>query len=216
MRNNKIKSRQEKTAENLQRQINNRITNETILIICEGKKTEKNYFIALRDHYKIESIFIEIDPNSDPSPSSIVEYAKSKINDGYDKIYCVFDRDKHNDFNKAKNSINSNKKLQAIISNPCFEYWILLHFEKTTKCFGSGSKSPCDELVSKNLKKYIKDYSKGYNNFRQIIESKLKLAIQNAKEIHKTNPNDENIPFTDVWILVDKFEKIAKKSKIKR
>ena len=184
---------------------------ERFLIVCEGKETEINYFNSLINLFQINRIVSAT--HFKQNPSKIAEFSTIKLNDGYDKIYCVFDKDKHGDFGKALNIIKQNEDLQAIISNPCFEYWILLHFEKTTKPFGSGSKSPCDELVSKNLKNYIQDYSKNYDKFENIIQNHLQTALLNAKEIdiEKKKSKNENLPFTDIWILINKLEAIKEK-----
>ena len=51
-------------------------------------------------------------------------------------------------------SIREIENIHIIINNPCFEYWLLLHFEATVKFY-----STYDEML-KQLKKHLPDYEK--------------------------------------------------------
>lgn len=70
-----------------------------VLIVCEGAKTEPNYFNGLKDHYELNSANVEITGESGSSPAGIVKYAKQRYRkekeagDPFDKVYCVFDQD---------------------------------------------------------------------------------------------------------------------------
>lgn len=148
--------------------------NEIILIVCEGEKTEKNYLNQLKDFFRLSNVSINIISSKKPNPSQIVEFTKEKNKDySYNKVYCVFDKDTHSDFDKAKQECEK-YKFEAITSNPCFEFWILLHFTYTTKSFSTNS--PCNELIESDLKKHIKDYKKDYN-FTSIIKQNLSTAL---------------------------------------
>lgn len=46
------------------------------------------------------------------------------------------------------------KNIVIIVNNPCLEFWLLLHFETTSKYFDT-----C-EGAEKQLKRYLKDYEK--------------------------------------------------------
>ncbi|MCR6570439.1 RloB family protein [Campylobacter insulaenigrae] len=157
--------------------------NEVILIVCEGEKTEKNYLNQLQDFFRLSNVNINIISNKNSSPLQIVNFAEEESKEySYDKIYCVFDRDTHSNFDQAKQKCDQ-CNFEAITSIPCFEFWILLHFTYTTKSFGITN-SPCDELINICLKKYIKDYTKNYN-FTNIIQQNLDIAIANAQKANK-------------------------------
>jgi hypothetical protein len=88
------------------RKLNIREKKEKILIVCEGEKTEPNYFRAFR---KLVEVFeIEIDGRG-YNTMSLVEYAISlkenaeRNNLPYNQVWCVFDKDSFSDdiFNKA-------------------------------------------------------------------------------------------------------------------
>lgn len=173
--------------------------NEVILIVCEGKTTEKNYLNRLKDFFSLSNVSINIISGKDSDPLKIVKFAKEKSKENsYDKIYCVFDKDTHSTFNRAKQKCEK-YKFEAIISNPCFEFWILLHFTYTTKSFATNS--PCDELINICLKKYIKDYTKNYN-FTNIIQQNLDTAIANTK---KANKEAEKNNYVNSYTFMDKL-----------
>jgi len=87
-----------------------------------------------------------------------------------------------------------NKSLEnviVIINNPCLEYWILLHYETTSKyyetCVG----------VTKQLKKHLPDYNKSQvfytkqdNDIYLRLKSLLSKAITNAERLEKFDFNN--------------------------
>ena len=162
---------------------------------------------------KLSQANIKIDPDSDSSPTSVVKYAKELIKqserDPYDHVFCVIDRDRHADFDTVMAQIsgyrNKCTKLHAIVSNPCFEYWILLHFTYTTKLFGISGDSPCEDLIKSDLKTYSEGYEKGDTTIMTlIIESGLDMAIANAKRANDTaQRNNTDAPTTQMCELVE-------------
>jgi hypothetical protein len=46
----------------------------------------------------------------------------------YEEIWCVFDVDEHPLLAEAKHQASANH-IKTAISNPCFELWVLLHFQ---------------------------------------------------------------------------------------
>lgn len=53
-------------------------------------------------------------------------------------------------------------RISLYLSNPCFEIWYLLHFNYSTKQYGSN------EEVIRDLKSHIFDYSKSKDVFDRI------------------------------------------------
>lgn len=102
--------------------------NKVILIVCEGKKTEKKYFQKLKECLSLISVSIKILSSRHPTPLQVINYAKQKVKEisEYDEIYCVFDRDTHKDFDKALDRAKKiklkNTTFEAIVSDPCFEF----------------------------------------------------------------------------------------------
>lgn len=120
----------------LQRQKRERARNKRYLIVCEGTRTEPQYLRELRDDLSIRPQVVRIAPNDGVSPDRVVAHAvalyeeDAAAGDAFDKVYCVFDRDKHTTFDgavqTAKDLSAEGKPFVAIASNPCFEVWLLL------------------------------------------------------------------------------------------
>lgn len=193
----------------LRKRQSKRQTNEVILIVCEGEKTEINYLEQLKDFFRLNNVAIDILSSKNPSPLQVVEFANRNNKQKYDKVYCVFDKDMHSTFDEALQKCKK-YKFEAIVSNPCFEFWILLHFTYTTANFHTDNKnSPCDKLINNYLKTHIKDYSKSYKSFAQLIENKLNQAIENAIKANK-EAEDKNCtsPYTFMNKLASKFKEL--------
>lgn len=85
------------------------------------------------------------------------------------------------------------KNVIVIINNPCFEFWVLLHFETTGKYYDD-----C-ESATKRLKKHLPDYEKTSKYFTKQgndiylrLKPKLRTAIANAaklKDFELDNPH---------------------------
>lgn len=203
----------------LKRRKNFRSAYEVVLIICEGAKTEPNYFKALRTHLRLnrENIVIH-EGHKGNDPLSLVnaaeeEFVRARRRDpekqGYDHVFVVFDRDTHTTYNDALQKINGlnekyKGKFKAIVSIPCFEIWLLLHFEYTTRQHGaSGGNSPCDNLI-RDLNAHIAGYAKGNAGIFEVTKDLINEAVKNAKllEAHRESAQTDN-PSTKVHHLVE-------------
>jgi hypothetical protein len=88
-----------------------------------------------------------------------------------------------------RKKIKKHDNITLIINNPCLEFWLLLHFEETSKYFEN-----CDSAHSR-LKKYLPDYKKTsryYTKQGDDIYLKLKpnlgYALRNAKRLGLFDP----------------------------
>lgn len=203
-------------ARDIERRKEKKAAYETVLIVCEGEKTEVNYFDSLRKAYRLNTANVVIMPSEKGSaPISVVDYAieVGSSTFGIDKVFCVFDRDEHNSYYQALDKINHYKlkrnainkpKYKAIISSPCFELWLLLHFTFTTKNFSkTGNKSASENLIAE-LRKYLPEYAKNEKNLFLQINRHTEVAIKNAKHLKIENEKAGiSEPFTDVFELVD-------------
>jgi hypothetical protein len=120
---------------------------EKILIVCEGKNTEKSYFDAFKKMLRLASVTIEIIPAPvgikprGTDPKTIVNKAKKlrdlekKTKEPFTQVWCVFDHDPSPESpKKSENFNNFVAKARSLgfgvaYSNQGFEYWLLLHFE---------------------------------------------------------------------------------------
>ena len=190
-----------------------RLSTKTLWIFCEGEKTEKNYFRKLKIDERVPGLIIKIISPKTCDPLEIIKYAytyaKSKGFQKGDTLYCVFDRDDNSDqkLQQAEKFAKANN-LNIIFSNPCFEYWILSHFEY----YANSCEYP--ELKSK-IELYIKPYKKNDSEIYNKTKDKLPEAIRNSKKIlkkHKENGipqiSRNSNPSTKVFELIEKIREI--------
>lgn len=184
---------------------------ERILIVCEGEKTEPNYFRWLRNKFGLNRANVVItDKKKGLDPKSLVGYAIEEYNKGkdFDHVCCVFDKDKHATYQAALDSIDSvhlkgGAGFHAITSVPCFEIWFLLHFVYTTRQFCAPLDASSCELVISDLREHIPEYGKGSKDFLVCIGERMEEAIKNAEmleKFHETSGTDN--PSTKVHKLV--------------
>lgn len=189
-----------------------------VLIVCEGEKTEPNYLRALIDDLELNTANIKITKNTaGSSPRNIVDFAlqEYKKDKDYDRVYCVFDKDRHTNYNEAIDLIRRTRMgkghiIQATTSVPCFEFWILLHFTFTTKQFDTGQGSICANVIS-DLKNHMPDYEKGATNTYRATKDRLTEAITRAKRVeHYCKTGATDMPSTKMHELVEYLQNLKK------
>ncbi len=194
-----------------------------MLIVCEGAKTEPHYFEELRDALCLSTANIEIvGEESGSAPINVVDVAikKYKENPDYDRVYCVFDKDTHESYQKALQKIRDTRlpkggKLYAAHSVPCFEYWLLLHFIYTTQFFyPTGKRSVCEQVIAElEQADRLPNYQKGNQQIFEQTKELLEKAIQRAKQVeqyHKNNATGTDNPSTRVYELVTYLQNLKK------
>jgi hypothetical protein len=185
-----------KTRESLGRRKPRREPYDRVLIVCEGSKSEPNYLKELIAHYHLSSANIEITGDSGSAPKSVVDHAIELFSrdPDYDSVFCVFDHDGHRSFDEALQRVrqkplirrNGGRKIgearfEAITSVPCFEYWILLHYQYTT------ASMPRFADVEPYLKMCpdLSNYSKGAHGLFPLTHHSLNTAPDNADRANR-------------------------------
>lgn len=132
------------------------------LIVCEGEKTEPNYFKSFPK--KVGKIIYDIEfEGGGISTIKVVEKAielREKSKQKYDRVWAVFDRDsfKANSFNSAilKAKVNN---IKCAWSNEAFELWYLLHFHnRITAMKRTEYEKAIEEAVNGKLGKKKKKF----------------------------------------------------------
>lgn len=193
---------------------------DKVLIVCEGTKTEPHYFNELINHYKLSSANVKVDGSCDSSPKCVFNYAvqlfkeEKKKGDSYDRVYCVIDKDTHSTYDETMTKITNKQQFYLANSAPCFEYWLLLHFNYSTKPYTKKGKSSIANEVLKDLKKYIPKYKKGAKNIFKTTKNNLDLAINNATNSQRqAKQNGTDNPSTRIHELVVYLRNIQKQPK---
>lgn len=191
-----------------------------IAVVGDGF-TEKIYFEQLKELERIKDVVIKPELPSKSSKGGsfkkAINTAKSLVEDGYNHVYCLIDFDtvlsenKLVEFTQELKGID-NKEITIYINNPCFETWVLMHYEKTGKAFAD-----CD-TVGKAINKHLNDYCKNqeylrkknlYKTLRPHLEAN---AIPNAAFLE--NDREEkgnNYPRAEVYKFLEKYIVKSKK-----
>jgi hypothetical protein len=186
----------------LQRRPGQRTPRSITLIVCEGE-TEEAYFEAARTHLDLTTAEVVIADNTKGSaPISVVDCAEQRAREqgGYDMIFCVFDRDGHESYDRARDKIRGlaararhRLSIREAISVPCFELWVLLHFERTDRPFTS-----CDEVVTRIRRNHLDGYQKANDKIAEDLMSRLDTALANARWLSERAAIDDENPSTSV------------------
>ncbi len=152
-----------------------------VLILCEGE-TEENYFEGLKtyDNFRGTLHGLKAEKPSRHTPKQLLEIAKQRIKDAdregnsYSSVWLVFDGDRnHIGIPEVFNEVRSYPKIRIAYTAPCFEYFVLLHFRRTTRSF-----QDCDE-VGRILRDIWFDYEKA-STYEYLYEQ-LETAIANSE-----------------------------------
>jgi hypothetical protein len=167
---------------------------KSILIVCEGEKTEPIYFNALKETLRLIMVDVEI-VGEGGAPITVVNRAiarreerkqiakKSLTKTEYEVIYCVVDVDTHETLDQAIDKARGNE-ICVILSNPCFEYWYILHFRKTSAPFSNS------QNVKSTLRREHSAYSESDTTIFNVVYPKTSDAIKHSKEVLNEQHND--------------------------
>ena len=178
-----------------------------LLLVCEGKnKTERKYF----SHYKVRECLYRVEIK-DSEATDVMGMAKraSNLYKEYqmdialgDQAFCLIDmdlrEDKYNAYLKARQKYPN---ITFIVSNPCFEIWLLYHFTENPRAESSS------QAVKEQMKKYIPEYNESMDVYAQYdLKEKYMVAIKrsekkNALYEEKRTLVDRN-PYTEVQKLI--------------
>jgi hypothetical protein len=191
--------------------------------MCEGLKTEPNYFDGLRTFYRLASANVKISGRGN-DPLSVVESAIDELerDEDLNRAYCVFDRDGHATYDAALRRVAESEfgrtdRLFAVESVPCFELWILLHYVYSTRAYAqAGQRSACEQVMIE-LKGYLPEYTKGHQSIFDQLSAKLGDAMRHANQLERHNLSTGSVnPATKVHKLVDYLIRLKQPMATKR
>lgn len=184
-----------------QRDVDTREIRQRFLIVCEGGKTEPNYFIKFRTNKTV----INIEGLGCNTISLVTKAIELMKNDDYNQVWCVFDRDifPPEIFNAAF-ELASRNGIKIAYSNESFELWYFLHFDYLDTALTRDD-------YCKRLNKYLgRKYEKNDENMYEVLLAYQPDAIRNAKILLKqynpSNPVKDN-PSTTVHLLVEELNR---------
>jgi hypothetical protein len=186
-----------------------------LLVLCEGKITEPKYLQAFRHEHRSQLVDVEVVPECGV-PKSLVELAVERKKQAekearrqgdpylkYDEVWCVFDVDEHPNLPEALQQANDNG-LKLAVSNPCFELWILLHFQDQR---AHQERGWIQEKCRDHLPEFIKEvpYQKVQPNYEQAVARATALFDW---QVQQNRP--VGIPSTAVHNLTERIAELGK------
>lgn len=176
------------------------------VVAVEGEKTEPQYFSIFNDEQSV--IWVNcLGGNRDSSPTAVLKrlkaYLRSKGLKSSDEAWLVVDKDQWTDeqLSQLHRWAQSSSNYGFALSNPNFEYWLLLHFE-------DGTRIKSSQDCSERLKRYLPGYDKGIDAHKFTPE-RIEDAIRRAQA--RDNPPCTDWPrklgCTTVYRLVENILK---------
>lgn len=177
------------------RNSNTRKRKSIMLIVAEGEnRTETNYFRSFpSEKYRIKFV-----SGNDTDPIKMMKNLKqqfsslglSSSNGDVGVSLIDTDCDVSKDIQIRSADELATKEVLQIVSSPCFELWLLLHFSWSTRQFSSSN-----EVVA-SLKKELPTYSKNCEAVLGQTFERIDTAILNAKKLEEHCLGNGGAPHT--------------------
>jgi len=167
----------------LSRPLGKRRYKKLFIIATEGMKTEPRYFALFYKRQPVIKVKC-LRGKTESSPPQVLrrmkEYLRQESLKITDEAWLVVDKDQWTDeqLQELLRWSQSKSNYGFTLSNPKFEYWLLLHFEDGT---GVSNSNVCSERLRRYLPNYDKDIAPGKITFDMITD-----AIRRSKQ--RDNP----------------------------
>ena len=168
------------SAKQLHRRTGVRHEYRTVVVFTEGRETECDYISALTKLPHVmqnTALSVNIDPEHGIDPLTMVKRAaKRRQNPEVDECWCVFDVEwpQHHPHLGEAYSLALKTDVKLAISNPCFELWLILHFQPQSRFVDTnGAQQLCKKL----------DGHQGKSINARIYMAKIPTAVQNAEAL---------------------------------
>lgn len=216
MRDNQPKHRQmRKEQRRIARQKASRGGLPAILVVCEGRETERNYIDGLRDHLRINAAAVHIEAgDSVTDPVGLVRKAQKlfKSDRDYDLVFVICDGDSNHlavaralAARPLRNAAGVTTEVQIIASCPSIEFWLLLHFEYSARPFQNSAEA------QQALRAHLPDYKKNDRDIFRKSAAGLDLACQRVQQLKADLRTNGGItPDTDMPMLVEQFRRMQR------
>lgn len=192
------------------------------LIVCEGTKTEPNYFKALiKDRYSsIQEVTVKGEGRTTVAlvkeTKNIREREEKKTDLKFDRVWVVFDQDDKPDFNEAI-QLARQMKYKSAWTNEAFELWYLLHFQYLDT--GINRKAyieKLEDIIRAKLRRKDYKYEKNDEHFYYLLqevggdEEMAKTHAQKLRKKYNGIDYSSHKPCTYVDELVEELENTDK------
>ena len=194
---------------NLSRRQGVREVKQSFLIVCEGEKTEPDYFKAFRmTAATVKAVGEAMNTMTLVNKAISIREADKAKKRFCDQCWVVFDKDDFpaKDFNQAIKYAEKNG-FQVAYSNQAFEYWFLLHFNLSQGPIHRNQyKNMLEKLIGMPYSKTEGSGAVMYNLLLVRQEQAIKNSETVLAEISHGNPAEEESS-TTVHKLVKELNK---------
>lgn len=167
----------------MSRKTKNLPTNDTFLIITNGKKSEKNYFEIVRSTYT--SLYKITVSYMNEDPEGLIKQAV-KVRSKFGRVWCVFDMDTFPEDSIYRSvKMAKDNDIDIAFSNVSFEVWLIYHF---TKLDSEKTQKQLLDLLAHQLNEsgFSKEYIKGNSDvLRKLVEERMWDACENADVMYQ-------------------------------
>ncbi|WP_370677172.1 RloB family protein [Pleomorphomonas sp. PLEO] len=192
----------------LRRKVETKTPKPRIIIYTEGEKTERDYFEEMRRTFRSVVVDVEIIGGAGV-PLTIANEAalaartarrqgRNQSYTRYDEFWAVFDRDEHPNVTEAISKCRA-AKVGVAFSDPCFELWLILHFQ-------DFDRPDHRHDVQRHLETLCRDYDRSKRKTTDctklmdlIVEAEQRAERQLARRKDEGTPPGP--PFTTVYEL---------------
>ncbi|MCF6360840.1 MAG: RloB family protein [Cyclobacteriaceae bacterium] len=107
---------------------------KVVWIACEGDVVEPRYLDGVKYYYRTRGVNLQIVEREESSPKAVLDAIlktkKSRTSNSDDLFWIIIDRDRWP--NRMLSQVArqcSDSSIGMALSNPCFEFWQLLHYQ---------------------------------------------------------------------------------------
>lgn len=211
--------------EDLFRESNSLEKEKIIVLAFEGNDTEEIYF----DEFKSSDIFDDAlvflhllkrpktDTNS--APNHVFKKLKKEAKDEYnfkdtDELWMIIDTDRWKNIPDIILECKQQKNMFVAVSNPCFEFWLLLHIKNLAEyeeneldlILKNAKVSSKRNYVDSKIKEILGSYNKS-NPKPELFLPTVDFAIEQAKQLDENEDEYPKKLGSHVYKVVEKLKK---------
>lgn len=178
-------------------------------IYCEGDRTEPGYFSMFRREGTSIIINEGKARNAGGEAGGLKALAEARLRSagfrkGSDRIWIVLDKDENrkSELSGLRQWCESNG-VGLALTNPCFEFWLLLHFDYHEEG------QDCRAIVPMLSRRLGTGYRKEAD-YNHVLRGRVDTAVRNARTLRRGIPSDgycDHNPFTNLDLLVDELRR---------
>lgn len=177
----------------VKRSARRRPTKRTVLIVTNGRTTEKEYFERLRREYKKSDFALTVKVIEGEPDSLWSTFDQRFVKDNFDAVWFVIDADGHDRGGFIRNAQSRSSRTTPVcvaVSDPCFEVWLIAHYAQVRNYQDQRDAQRHWALLTRSedgAKSLPRDFP--ITEFMPAVErSRLRGRALPARDVHPTPP----------------------------